>query len=232
MIAASDVSLLAAFGAGVLSFFSPCVVPLVPAYFAMLAALAAETRAVGVRYRHLAVWLAFFTGFTLTFSLLGLTASLIGRWLLQHQFVLQKAASMLFVFMGMLMVTGRAGSVLRERRWQGFAQRHGLAGAFFMGFSFSFGWTPCTGPVLASLLTYASLAQHWQQAFVLLGAYSFGLAMPFALLTIVGKKTLFQRPAFLQLLPWLQRVAGGVVILLGLLLWFDWINWLIGWLSF
>ncbi len=222
----TELGLLAALGAGVLSFFSPCVVPLAPAYFAILASLATETTVGGQRFRRLAVWLAFFSGFAVAFSLLGLTATLVGRWLLRYQEMLQKAAGLLFVGLGLAMATERTGLLLRERRWQGFARRHGLTGAFLLGFSFSFGWTPCTGPLLASLLAYASLEQHANRAFFLLWAYALGLAAPFALLTILGDAAFFRQPAFLRLLPWLQRLAGVVIILLGVLLWLDRINWL------
>ena len=228
----ADVTFLAAFSAGVLSFFSPCVVPLVPAYFAMLASLASETAILNNRFRYMAVWLAFFSGFSLTFVLLGFTASLVGSWLSVNQFVLQRLAALLFVLMGLSMMSEQAGSFIRERHWQTKTRRTGLVGAFFMGFGFAFGWSPCTGPVLASILTYAGLTLKWEQATLLLAAYSLGLAAPFALLTIIGDHTLFRRPGLLRIYPVLRKAAGVTLVLLGVLLWFDWLNRLIAWLSF
>lgn len=222
----AELSLVAAFGAGLLSFFSPCVVPLAPAYFSILASLAADTSVGGRRVRRLAVWLAFFSGFAVAFSLLGLTASLVGRWLLRYQAALQQAAGLLFIVLGGALAASRTGLLPNERRWQGFARQHGLPGAFLFGFGFSFGWTPCTGPFLASLLAYASLAQHTSQALLLLGAYALGLAAPFAVLTLLGDAAFFRRPAFLRCLPWLQRLAGVLMVLLGVLLWLDRLNWL------
>ena len=227
-----DITFFAAFSAGLLSFLSPCVVPLVPAYFAMLTSLATETSLLKGRYCYAAVWLAFFSGFSLTFVLLGLTASFAGQWLLLNQFVMQRAAAVLFVLMGLLMMSEQAGALIRERRWQPKTRRRGLVGAFLMGFGFAFGWSPCTGPILAALLTYAGLAQQWDQAALLLAAYSLGLALPFALLTAIGDQTLFRRPALLRILPFLHKAAGVTLILLGGLLWFDWLNRLIAWLSF
>lgn len=228
----ADVTFLAAFSAGVLSFFSPCVVPLVPAYFAMLASFASETALLNNRFRYMAVWLAFFSGFSLTFVLMGFTASLVGRWLSLNQFVLQRLAAALFILMGLFMLSERAGSVIRERRWRTKTKRTGLVGAFFMGFGFAFGWSPCTGPILASLLAYAGLAQQWERAAFLLAAYSLGLAAPFAILTIIGNHTLFRRPGLLRIYPALHKTAGATLVLLGALLWFDWLNRLIAWLSF
>lgn len=228
----ADITFLAAFSAGVLSFFSPCVVPLVPAYFAMLASLASEATLLNSRFRYMTVWLAFFSGFSLTFVLLGFTASLVGSWLSLNQFVLQRLAALLFVLMGLFMLSERVGSVIRECHWQTKTRRTGLVGAFFMGFGFAFGWSPCTGPILASILTYAGLARQWEQATLLLAAYSFGLAAPFAVLTIIGDRTLFRRPALLRIYPILHKAAGVTLALLGVLLWFDWLNRLIVWLSF
>ena len=224
-------TLLAAFVAGVLSFFSPCVVPLAPAYFAVIASLA-PMGGNHAKLRRAVIWFTFFLGFTATFVLFGMTASWVGRWFIVHQYALQRSGGLLFILLGCIMFSDRAAALLRERRAQTGRGRRGAVGAFLMGFSFAFGWSPCTGPVLAALLAYAGMEAQWSHAALLLATYSFGLAVPFALLTAVGDKLLFRRPWLMRLLPWLHKLAGAALILIGVLLWFDWLNRLSGWLSF
>jgi cytochrome c-type biogenesis protein len=221
-----QIGLVAAFVAGVASFISPCVLPLVPAYLSFMSGVSlADLRGAEHRTRHLrSVFLsslAFVLGFSLVFVALGASASAIGKQLLAATPVIGRVAGVLIVILGVHM-TGlvRIPFLEYERRFQA-SGGAGLATSFVMGLAFAFGWTPCIGPILAVILAQAASAETVGRGILLLAVYSAGLGLPFLLAGLFLN-------AFYAFFSRMQRhfhlvevVAGCILIGVGLLLVFN-----------
>ena len=219
-----------AFLAGFLSFISPCVLPLLPTFSLILAKNSQQD---GSEARRLyANTTAFLAGFTLVFVLLGATASLIGAWLFSYQDILRQGAAVLIIVMGLFM-TGWIKIPLLLREYRPFQRRGfgGIGGAFLLGCGFTLGWTPCTGPMLATILLYAGDTATVGAGALLLFVYSLGFAVPFFLLAVIWRRHIMKLRAFYQYLPIIQRAAGIVLVLLGVLLWSDSLAYLVRILS-
>ena len=197
-----------AFLAGFLSFISPCVLPLLPTFSLILAKNSQQDG--GEARRLYANTTAFLAGFTLVFVLLGATASLIGAFM-----------------------TGWIKIPLLLREYRPFQRRGfgGIGGAFLLGCGFTLGWTPCTGPMLATILLYAGDTATVGAGALLLLVYSLGFAVPFFLLAVIWRRHIMKLRAFYQYLPIIQRAAGIVLVLLGILLWSDSLAYLVRILS-
>src|SRR5579872_2089353 len=181
---AMNVTIAAALAAGMLSFLSPCVLPLVPPYLIYLAGtslerLAGEEAAPQVRRETIFAALLFVLGFTTVFVALGASASAIGSLLRAYSYVLGKVAGIIIIIMGLhfLGVTPIAW-FMREKRLA-VAKPVGLWGAYVMGLAFAFGWTPCIGPILSAILAIAGSEDSIARGTVLLAVYSLGLGVPF-----------------------------------------------------
>lgn len=208
-----------AFLAGLLSFLSPCVLPLVPSYLSFVTGMSGVAE-IGAR-RHLALLHAalFVIGFSLIFAALGATATALGRLLLTYQQWLQRIGGLLIVLFGLYTLGVVKIAVLsREARVQLADKPLGFLGSVLVGMAFGAGWTPCIGPILGSILVYTSTRSDLSQGLALLGAYSLGLALPFlvAAWALEGFLRWFQR--FRRYLGWVERVAGVLLVLMGLLL--------------
>ena len=166
------------------------------------------------------------------FVLLGATASLIGAWLFSYQDILRQGAAVLIIVMGLFM-TGWIKIPLLLREYRPFQRRGfgGIGGAFLLGCGFTLGWTPCTGPMLATILLYAGDTATVGAGALLLLVYSLGFAVPFFLLAVIWRRHIMKLRAFYQYLPIIQRAAGIVLILLGVLLWSDSLAYLVRILS-
>jgi cytochrome c-type biogenesis protein len=182
-ISADPLGILVAFGAGMLSFLSPCVLPLVPGYVSMVSGLSAAELGDDHRPAPGAVLpgvLLFVAGFTVVFTALGAGASAVGRLLLSHQRTLDIAAGVVVVVLGLWLAgVGTPRLALSERR---FHPRPSVLGRWappVMGMAFAFGWTPCIGPVLGGVLGLAAKSHTLASGVVLLVAYSLGLGVPF-----------------------------------------------------
>ncbi|TDA66914.1 MAG: cytochrome c biogenesis protein CcdA [Clostridia bacterium] len=215
------VSGLFAFGGGLVSFVSPCVLPLIPAYVTYLTgSSAAEWGAGGSASRWLVAWraLAFIFGFSLVFVALGASASFIGQLLLGYRDVWQRVAGIFIIAFGIYM-TGliRIPGLYREQRVDYRPRAMGFFPALGLGMAFAVGWTPCVGPVLASILVYAASAQTVGQGVYLLGLYSLGLGLPFFLAALLlGYFSRFRR-FFNRYLPHVSLVGGLILVAFGLL---------------
>ena len=219
-----------AFLAGVLSFVSPCVLPLLPTFSLILAQNSKQDG--GEARRLYANTTAFLAGFTLVFVLLGATASLIGSWLFSYQDILRQGAAVLIIIMGFFM-TGWVRIPLLLREYRPFQRRgfDGIGGAFLLGCGFTLGWTPCTGPMLATILLYAGDTATVGAGALLLLVYSLGFAVPFFLLAVIWRRHIMKLRAFYKYLPRIQQAAGIVLVLLGVLLWSDSLTYLVRILS-
>ncbi|HEX3273221.1 MAG TPA: cytochrome c biogenesis protein CcdA [Gemmatimonadales bacterium] len=227
----ATLGVVVAFAAGLLSFLSPCVLPLVPSYIGFLTGMSLDD--VTVRRRAaLAHALLFVLGFSLVFILLGASATALGRALNYYQVWLQRIGGGLIILFGLVCLgVIKADFLSRERRVEVEQKPVGYLGSALVGMAFGAGWTPCIGPVLGAILGLAATSQDLSRGVLLLASYSAGLAVPFLLAAVALEAFLgwFQR--FRRYLPWVMRVSGVLLIFVGLLLVTGEFTRLAGWLQ-
>jgi len=212
---------LLAVGFGLLSFASPCCLPLLPAYLGMIAG-SATSAGEGQAHRARLWWngLSFVLGLALVFAMLGASASVLGLILLQGRQLLMQVGGVLVVIFGLQMIgVLRLGWLARSLKIEPnqFAGR-GPLGAFLMGATFSIGWTPCIGLFLGSLLTLAAQQETVIAGTVLLLFYGLGLGIPFLLAGLVAERALRWTRGFRPHLGSIERVGGAVLVAMGVLL--------------
>jgi len=220
-----------AFVAGLLSFLSPCVLPLIPSYVGFLTGLTLEELEVrrGTALAH-ALW--FVAGFSLIFIALGATASALGVLLLRSQVWIGRIGGVVVILFGLyLLGVLRPALLMRERKVQLARKPLGYLGSAFVGVTFGAAWTPCIGPILGAILTLAAAQASVGHGAALLTAYSAGLALPFVVTALALDRFLAWFQHFRPYLVWVERIAGGLLILLGLLLVTDRFTLLAGWLQ-
>jgi cytochrome c-type biogenesis protein len=224
-----SVSLPAAMAGGLISFLSPCVLPLVPPYLSFLAGTTFDRLNAGdgaVRRRAVLAALLFVAGFSTVFVLLGATASALGQAVRQYLDVLSTIAGVVIIVMGLhFLGILRIGLLYREARFN-VDKPVGLWGAYVMGLAFAFGWTPCIGPVLAAILTIAGSEASVARGAFLLAAYSAGLGIPFLLAAFAMKPFV----ALLKLKRMRSRFSA-VEKAMGILLVLTGIAFLTGWIT-
>lgn len=228
---AGGVSLAVAFAAGLLSFLSPCVLPLIPSYVGFLTGLSADelqTRR-GTALLH-ALW--FVGGFGVIFVLLGASASALGVLFLRSQVWIARVGGVLVLLFGLyLLGVLRPAFLMRERRVHLARKPLGYLGSSLAGVAFGAAWTPCIGPILGAILTLAATRTSVGQGTALLGVYTLGLALPFLLTALALDRFLVWFHQFRPYLVWVERVSGGLLILLGILLVTDRFTLLATWLQ-
>ena len=181
----SDVTLIAAFGAGLISFLSPCVLPIIPGYLSLVTGLEAgelEDRDRAATLRVVTTTGLFIAGFSTVFVLLGLGATQVGTVLLDNQRVLTQASGVLLLAMALFLIGSlyaQAPWLYQEARFHPELSRYGPFAAPVAGVAFGFGWTPCIGPVLTSVLALAATDGRAGRGALLLAVYSLGLGLPF-----------------------------------------------------
>ena len=219
-----DLNILVAMIAGLLSFLSPCVLPLFPSYLSFVAGVSFDEingTVANPRTRRAILLnsILFILGFSLVFIALGAGATVLGRVLFQQQTVIRKIGGVLVILMG-LYVGGwvRLPFLMREWRVELKDRPAGYLGAVLVGITFAAGWTPCIGPILGSILTLASVSQTASTGILMLAAYSLGLAVPFLVsaLAIHRFAAFFDR--FKRFFPLVTRGSGLILVGLGLLL--------------
>ncbi|WP_062513438.1 cytochrome c biogenesis CcdA family protein [Halobacillus sp. KGW1] len=225
----TEVNVFLAFGAGFLSFISPCVFPLYPAFLSYITGMSVhelkEDNGMLKRRSQLHTVL-FLLGFTTIFLILGFSGSFIGQFLIQNESVIRRLGAILIIFFGFVIIGVFNFRFLMKDRKIAFKNRpSGYAGSFLIGLAFSLGWTPCTGPILAGVLSLA--ADSPDLFLVMMVAYSLGFSIPFLLLSFfVGK------------LGWIKRHSAGIVksggyvmIAVGIALYFNWMTKLTSYLA-
>jgi cytochrome c-type biogenesis protein len=212
-----------AFSAGVVSFLSPCVLPIVPGYLAFVSGLSfdelADPERQGINARAVLHAVLFVVGFSAVFVALGASATVLGATVRDALPTLQRLGGGVIVLFGLsLLGVVRIPLLMREKRPQLVSRVAGPTGAVIAGVAFGAGWTPCIGPVLASILLFAGMESTLSDGILLLGIYALGLGLPFILAAIffqwfTGAVWFFRR----WLLP-LERATGAVLVIMGLLL--------------
>ncbi len=208
--------------AGVLSFLSPCVLPLVPAYLSFVTGMSLEEMAERDRARRRTVLVhsaLFVGGFSLVFMILGASATFIGAAVGYYGRWLEVAGGGLVIGFGLYMM-GALRLPGAEREWRVHLSKKplGYFGTAMVGVTFGAGWTPCIGPVLGGILALAATADGVASGVGLLGAYSAGLAVPFLLSAVALDRFLLGRQRMGRWLPWVNRIAGVLLVVIGMLL--------------
>lgn len=218
-----DVSLGGALLAGLLSFVSPCILPIVPPYLAWLAGVSFDELkdtepGAEQRRRVVVAAIAFVLGFATVFIALGATASVVGKTIAQYFDTLSVVAGIIIIVMGLhFLGVFRIGMLYREARVQVARKPAGLAGAYVIGLAFAFGWTPCVGPVLAAILFIAGSEGSAAQGALLLAAYSLGIGIPFVLAAVFASRFLGWAARFKRHMHKVEMAMGGLLVVTGIL---------------
>jgi len=219
-----DVSLPLAFLAGFLSFLSPCVLPLVPSYVSFITGISFEDLTGGadkkrIRYLTITNSLSFIFGFSAVFMALGASSSAIGRILFEYQEWIRIIGGILIIVFG-LFVAGflKMDFLMRDRKMQLSGKPMGYAGTFLVGMTFAAGWTPCIGPILGTILLYASTQGSALSGIKLLAVYSLGLALPFFISSLAINSFLSYSRNLMKYMRVIMIISGLLLILFGIML--------------
>ncbi|MCX5818172.1 MAG: cytochrome c biogenesis protein CcdA [Proteobacteria bacterium] len=218
-----DLSGLIAFGSGILSFFSPCVLPLIPSYLIFISGISVDNynEVLSSKYRKnvLIHSIAFVLGFSFVFMTLGFSSSFIGNILSSYQTYIVKAGGLILIVMGLFYLNLIKIPILnREKVIQLKEKPIGIFGSFIVGITFSLGWTPCIGPALSSILIIASTAENVFKGVYLLGLYSLGMAIPFLISSLLCNRLLDFLKRYGHLVRYSMKILGILLIIVGLLL--------------
>ena len=219
-----EVSVLIAFSAGLLSFVSPCVLPLVPSYITYITGISFKDLSEGgskgrLRWLTLLHSLLFISGFSLIFVLMGASASFLGQVLVQYQSWIMRGGGVLIMILG-LHFTGLINIpfLQLEKRFELEKKPLGYIGSFLVGVVFAAGWTPCVGPILSTILLYASTSKSFTTGVILLASYSLGLGIPFLLASLAFNSFLAAFEKVKRYMRVIMIVSGSFLIIVGLLL--------------
>jgi cytochrome c-type biogenesis protein len=221
-----EVTLLAAFVAGFLSFVSPCVLPLIPGYISFISGLTLEEmRGTATprssRPKVLLASLAFVLGFTVVFVAAGASASALGKFMYAHAPLLEKIAGTILVILGLhMMGVFRIRFLENDRRIHTQRKPAGPIGAFVVGTAFAFAWTPCIGPILGGILAMAASRESVGEGMQMLAVYSLGLGVPFLLTSIAIDRFFAAAARIRRYYRLIELVSGGLLILVGVLIFF------------
>jgi len=232
-----NVGILTAFAFGLLSFVSPCVLPIVPGYLSFISGISFEeiqgsASQSNLRKRIITNCIFFIAGFSVVFIALGASATVLGQFLQQQLNLLSKIAGVIIIIFGLHMVgVFKIPFLNYEKRLHTSTKPLGLVGAFVVGLAFAFGWTPCIGPILAAILAIASQQETVGQGIVLLSSYSLGLGIPFLItgLSITAFYNVFNK--LKKYLHTIEVASGAMLIAVGILIMTNYLTILSGYLS-
>jgi cytochrome c-type biogenesis protein len=219
-----DVALPVAFGAGLASFLSPCVLPLIPSYITFITGMTLDDvqRARRVALVHAVL---FVVGFSLIFLALGASATLLGRLLVTYRVWISRVGGLLVLLFGLyLLGVFNIRAFSRERRFHVTDKPLGYLGTLVVGIAFGAGWSPCIGPILGSILTYAATQEKLSRGVILLGAYSLGLAIPFLTAAVAIEWFMRAFGAIKRQMLWINRASGLVLVVIAVLMMTDYLR--------
>jgi cytochrome c-type biogenesis protein len=220
-------SILTAFVAGIISFLSPCVLPLVPGYLSIISGvsldqLKEDAHDKGLRRRVILASIMFIIGFSISFIALGATATAVTKSLLVRMPILRKiAGAVIFIFGLHVLGVFRINALYQDKRMHNVQTKSGLFGALVLGMVFALGWSPCLGPILATILALASEQDTVGRGVFLLAIYSLGLGVPFLLTSLGLNRFLSFYTRFKRHFRALEIVSGVLVLAIGVLIFTD-----------
>lgn len=218
-----DISGLLALASGFLSFFSPCILPLVPSYLIFISGITFDNYNELKTKKHRKVVLvhsvAFILGFSFIFVSLGISSSILGNFLVDHQGYIIKIGGIFLIVMGLFTLNILKIPILNQERLIRLEKKPiGIAGSFVVGATFSLGWTPCVGPALSSILIVASTTKKISEGIYLLGLYSLGLAAPFLISALLFDKLFYFLKRYGFVARYSAKIMGVLLLVMGLLL--------------
>lgn len=232
-----EVTYIGAFIAGLLSFLSPCVLPLIPSYITYITGISfgdlqAEHPSHIIRQKSILHSLCFIAGFTAVFVMLGASATFIGSFLNENATAIRKVGGILLVLLG-IHVTGLFPFkfLLGEKRISIKHKPAGYVGSFLVGIAFAAGWTPCIGPILAAILAVAATEERVYQGVLLLLLYSLGLGVPFFLSALAMNRFLGLFNRFKKYIHFFEIITGLFLIVIGVLIYTNWLSRLSGYVT-
>lgn len=232
-----EVTYIGAFIAGLLSFLSPCVLPLIPSYIMYITGISyadmlADHPSHIIRQKSILHSFCFICGFTAVFVLLGASATYIGSFLHEHAIIIRKVGGVLLVLFG-IHVTGLfpLKFLLSEKRVSIKHKPAGYAGSFLVGIAFAAGWTPCIGPILAAILAVAATEERVYQGILLLFTYSLGLGVPFFLSALAMNRFLAVFNRFKKYIRICEVITGIFLMVIGVLIYTNWLSRLSGFMT-
>ncbi len=221
----ASISYIAAFLGGIIAFFSPCILPLIPAYFSYITGLTfnnlKENSSAEIRKITFLHSCFFVIGFSLVFILLGASATFLGQLLFNYQDIIRKIGAILIIFFGFYIAGWiNLPFLMQERKLHLKFKPAGYLGSAVVGMVFGLGWTPCVGPILGSILVLAGTSQNIGQGILLLTFFSLGLAIPFLMASLAFNSFLNYFNAVKKHLEIISKISGVLLIILGIFLWF------------
>ena len=231
----SAIAVMTAFGAGTISFLSPCVLPLVPGYISYVAGdTLSHSHRTDDRAQRLAVLglsLCFVAGFSTVFIALGAGATALGQLLLRYKYETNIIGGIVVIMFGLFMIgMVKLPWLQRDLRFHGTIKGARPLGAYLIGLAFAFGWSPCIGPVLGVILTMSAAASTVSNGIALLGAYSLGLGIPFLVTALFMGVLLKRLKAMRRFGRWLQVGAGAGMVFMGIAMITGWLTTFAFWL--
>lgn len=225
-----------AFTAGILSFVSPCVLPLIPSYVTYISGVSLEKLTVGddkvARWGTFFHSLAFVAGFSLIFIILGASATMLGQFMAKNQVIMRKIGGVIVVALG-IHFTGliNFGFLQQYKKMEFAAKPVGYLGSILVGMVFAAGWTPCIGPILASILMYASTSETMGKGIGLLAAYSLGLGIPFILSAIAINRFFGFFNGIKKYMRVISIISGAFLVIIGILIYTNYLTIIAQYLS-
>jgi cytochrome c-type biogenesis protein len=213
------ISLFIVFFAGLLSFISPCVLPLIPGYVSFICGTTLNELDLKSKNFILKKSLSFSLGFSLVFISLGATATFIGSFLLHNSQILSVISGLVIIFFGFYLLELIKINFLNKNLGNyNIKFSNNLSFPFIVGIGFGFGWTPCIGPILGSILAYASMENSVSKGILLLSVYSLGLAIPFMISSLIIKKFLIFSKKSKSHLNRIKKISGFILLITGILI--------------